>query len=61
MKFPHHLGKGSRLAEDSGRQQMGLRGKRTRLQTPVLALAHGALHILVREFQVLEQDPFKLG
>ena len=40
---------------------MRLRQKRTALQAPVFALTHDALHVLVRDLQVLQQHPFKLG
>ena len=40
---------------------MRLRQKRPSLQAPVFALAHDALHVLVRDLQVLQQHPFKLG
>src|SRR2546422_5572464 len=61
MQFPHHFQKHSRLTQDSGRQQMRLRQERTGRQAPVFALAHDALHVLVRDLQVLQQHPFKLG
>jgi hypothetical protein len=53
MKFPHHLEKGARLTQDPRRQQMRLRQKRPRLQAAVFAFAHDALHVLVRDLQVL--------
>jgi len=60
MQFPHYLEKGSRLAQDSARQQMRLREKRGRLQPPVCALPHHPLHVLVRDLQILQQHAFKL-
>lgn len=39
---------------------MGLRQEGPRLQTRILALAHDALHVLVRDLEVLQQHPFKL-
>jgi len=60
MQFPHHLEKGARLAQDSGRQQMRLREKRRRLQPPVLAFPHHPLHVLLGDFQILQQHAFEL-
>jgi len=60
MQFPHYLEKGSRLAQDSARQQMRLREKRGRLQPPVCALPHHPLHVLVRDLQILQQHAFDI-
>jgi hypothetical protein len=60
MQFPHHLQKGARLAQDSGRQQMRLREKRRRLQAPVLAFPHHPLDVLLGDFQILQQHAFEL-
>jgi hypothetical protein len=59
MQFPHHLQKGSRLAQDSGRQQMRLREKRRRLQPPVFAFSHHSLDVLLRDLQILQQHAFE--
>jgi hypothetical protein len=51
MQLPHHLVKSTRLAQDSGRQQMRLRQKRRRLQAPVLALPHHPLDVLLGDLE----------
>ena len=48
-------------AQDPGRQQVGLRVKGPALEFGVLAFAHDPLHILLRQFQIAQQDPFKLA
>jgi hypothetical protein len=60
MQLPHHLEKGSCLAQDSGRQQMRLGEKRRRFQPPVLALSHHPLDVLLRDLEILQQHAFEL-
>jgi len=60
MEFPYAVGKSLCLTQDSSRQQIRLGVKGGGLQAPVLALAHHPAHVLVGEFQVLQQHPFKL-
>src|SRR5205823_1506994 len=60
MEFPHAVEKSLLLAQDPGRQQIHLGVKGRSLQPPVLALAHHPQHVFLRDFQVLQQHPFKL-
>jgi hypothetical protein len=60
MEFPQGVEKRACLAQDSRRQQIGLRVKGPRLQPPVFALTHDPLHVFVRDLEILQQRAFEL-
>jgi hypothetical protein len=61
MELPQSVKEGGGSAQNARRQQMALRVKSPALQPLILAFAHHPLHILLRQFQISQQDPLKLA